>query len=197
MKNFNIVLLFSFLCFVFVSSGFAKEGLVQETPVTKLETLTTELMEGLSEKQLKQFAAIRLAHGVLRSVREVETSLGKGVSACAQNNPEMKDDLEGRYRSWKSAVRPVFKKGEDRVGKMIILQEYAKPSEVRHYLTSFDAAVAYREKNIEKKPVTEKKACEKMLKKMDDTELKLVSLITEALGLDRPLTKQDANRIAE
>ncbi len=162
-----------------------------ETPVTKLEDLTNSMMDGLDEEQLKQFAAIRLAHGVLRSVKEVQSSVGRAVTACVEENPTLKDSMETRFRSWKSAIRPVLKKGEDRVAKMIILQDYAKPSEVRSYLTSFDEAIAYREKNIEKKPVTEKASCEAMLEKMDETQERLLDLMKESLGLDQPLTKSE------
>ena len=158
---------------------------------TKLDQETQELMKGLDENKLRQLAAIRNAHGTLKAVDNVQTSVKNAVGACSEKNPGLKDEINSRFDNWKMAIRPTIKKGEDKLEKMILLQSFAKPSEVRAYLKLFDDAVKARDAKITAVPVTEEAECKRLIKKMDETEETLVKLLTESLQLDQPIIQKE------
>lgn len=162
-----------------------------ETAQARLDARTKTLMENMDENQLLQLASIRTAHGTIRAVENVEDSVKKAVSSCAEKNPDMKDRIQSRFDNWKLAIRPTLKKAESKLEKMILLQSFGKPSEVRGYLKLFDEAVAARDAAIKSVPITEKAECERLIGKMDETEESLTKLMTDSLSLDQPILQKD------
>lgn len=158
-----------------------------ETPVTKLDAATDEMMKGLDENQLKQFSAIENSNGTIRAVEDVQQSIARAVESCSTANPDLKASIEGRFEEWKGALRPVMKKARAKLDKMILLQSFAQPSQVRAYLKKFDAAVIYRNQGITAVPVTEKANCEKLQDSMGKTQQDLVDLLTKSLALNADL----------
>jgi hypothetical protein len=121
----------------------------------------------------------------------VQASVKKAVEACAAKNPDIKDRIRSRFDDWKLAIRPTLKKAESKLEKMILLQSFGKPSEVRSYLKLFDEAVAARDAAIKSAPITEKAECERLIRKMDETEQNLIKLLTESLSLNQPIIQKD------
>ena len=103
----------------------------------------------------------------------------------------MKDGMSSRFEAWKDAVRPVMKDARKRLDKMILLQSFAQPSEVRAYLKKFDAAVIFRNQGVKAVPVKEKSACEALQKSMDKTQDNMAKMLTEALGLNSDLKTKE------
>ena len=163
----------------------------EDTAQTRLDNKTKTMMEKMDENQLRQLASIRTAHGTIRAVENVEDSVKKAVTACASKNPDIKDRISSRFDNWKLAIRPTLKKAQSRLEKMILLQSFSKPSEVRSYLKMFDEAVAARDAAIKSVPITEKAECERLILKMDETEENLIKLLTESLSLNQPIIQKD------
>jgi hypothetical protein len=164
----------------------------KKTPLQILDDKTAEIMEGLDQNQALQFEAIRGSHGIIRAVENVQITVEKASQACAQKNPDLARDLTSRFQDWRLALRPVLQKGRTRLEKMILLQNFAKPSEVRQYLGVFDAAVRFRDQGIVTTPVTSLDECKKFLKTMDQTQEDLIKLLNENLGLDQDLQIKDS-----
>ncbi|MDD3021554.1 MAG: hypothetical protein PHX61_11350 [Alphaproteobacteria bacterium] len=164
----------------------------EETPVTRLDQATDLMTKDLDENQLLQFRAIEQTYRTIRAVEDVQMSVGKAVSSCSEANPDIADDMTGRLRSWKDALRPTMKSARKKLDKMILLQGFTQPSSVRKYLKMFDEAVDYRDAGIKAIPVTEKESCMKLKKNMDQTEKSLNSLLNETLGLDEPIKTSDS-----
>jgi hypothetical protein len=160
-------------------------------PQTRLDARTKALMEGLDQNQLRQLASIRESHGTIKAVENVQASVRNAVSACVAKNPDMKDQMNSRHDNWRHALRPTMKQAQSKLEKMILLQSFAKPSEVRSYLKMFDAAIAESNARVKAVPITEKAECEKLLKSMDKTEADLIRLITRNLALDQPLKQKE------
>ncbi len=177
-----------FVMFVGAASALASE----KTMIEKLDARTTALLDKKSDNQIKQFEAIRAAHGIMKAVENVQSSLMRAVKSCGEKNPEMKEALSARLGDWRLSVRPSLQQGKSRLEKMILLQDVAKPSEVRAYLKLFDDAIAERDKNITAIPVSDKAACQRMLKEMDKSEKELPELLIENLGLDQDLSIKPA-----
>jgi hypothetical protein len=147
-------------------------------------------MDGLDKNSLRQFAAIRNAHGTIRAVENVQGSLGRAAEACADKHPNELPNAKNDFEEWRLRLRPTMKEAEDRLEKMVLLQGYAKPSEVRTYLRLFDEAATERDKKIKAVPVTELDECKDMLENMKDKGRELDKLIRENLGLDVPLKQK-------
>lgn len=178
------------LMLVFASPVLADDAKVKaklDTPLTRLNTATDAMMKGLDENQLRQFVSIEKAHGIIRAVDNVQQSISRAVTSCSKANPDMKAVMTERFVTWKDALRPVMKQSRNKLDKMVLLQSFAQPSEVRAYLKKFDDAVVYRNQGIKSIPVTEKDACEKLRTSMDKTQSDTVNLITETLELNAPL----------
>ena len=158
---------------------------------TKLDERTQSLMKDLDKNQLRQLATIRTAHGTIRAVENVQGSVKKAVTACAEKNPGLKIEINDRFDSWKLAIRPTIKKAQSKLEKMILLQSISKPGEMRSYLKLFDDAVKARDAKITAVPVTEEAECKRLIKKMDETEKSLVKLLTESLQLDQPIAQKE------
>ena len=156
----------------------------RQTPLTRLNAKTDAMMKGLSEAQTKEFATIRAAHGTLRAVEDIRGTLDRAVTSCAKANPDMKEDLTGRFQSWKNNVLPVLRQGHNRVEKMILTQSVTSPGEIRSYLKLLDAAIADQNSQFKEVPVSKKDACETMAENMSDTQKEMVELMTQTLGLD-------------
>jgi hypothetical protein len=177
------------LSFMVLTAGSAHAA--ENTAQTRLDNKTKTLMEKMDENQLRQLASIRTAHGTIRAVENVQDSVKKAVTACVAKNPDLQDRMTSRFDNWKLAIRPTLKKAQSRLEKMILLQSFGKPSEVRSYLKLFDEAVAARDAAIKSVPITEKAECERLIRKMDETEENLTKLLTESLSLDQPIMQKD------
>lgn len=156
----------------------------------RLDERTKKLMEGMEENQLRQFASIRTSYGAIRSVQNVQKSIERAVKSCGEVNPGIKDDMEGGFENWRMYIRPTVRKSEAKLEKMILLQTFARPSEVRSFLKLFDEAVNARDAEVKEVPITTQTECTNLLKKMADTQKKMVELLTKALYLDQPLKQE-------
>lgn len=167
---------------------FTAQGVQAEVqPKTPLEVKTKELLDKLDENEVRQFSAIRSTHGTIRAVENVQESVKFAVNACAQANPDLKDQITSRHDNWRAALRPTLKKAKSKLEKMILLQSYSKPSDVRNYLAMFDKAILDQNKAIKAVPITDKAECQRLIKKMDQTEDELNKLLVESLKLDEPV----------
>ena len=165
----------------------ASAGALAETPVTRLDAATDALMKDMDENQLRQFGSIQNAYGIIRAVEDVQQSISRAVDSCGNANADMKAPMGERFEAWKEAVRPVMKDARTRLDKMILLQGFAQPSEVRSYLKKFEAAVVYRNQGLTPVAITAKKDCEALLSSMEETKGELTSKLTEALSLDKDI----------
>lgn len=158
----------------------------------KLDERGKKLMDVMDENQTLQFASIRTSYGTIRSVQNVQQSIDKAVTACGEVNPGIKDTMDDGFENWRMYIRPTMRKAESKLEKMIMLQTFARPSEVRSYLKLFDDAVAARDAEVKKEPIVNKEECIKLLKRMADTQEKMVSLLNKTLYLDKPIKQKDS-----
>lgn len=162
-----------------------------DAPQTRLDARTKALMEKLDDNQVRQLAAIRESHGTIKAVENVQASVRNAIQSCSAKNPEIKDQLNSRHDNWRRALRPTMKQAQSKLEKMILLQSFAKPSEVRSYLKLFDDAIAESNSRFKAVPITDKAECEKLVKSMDKTEEDLIRLITKNLALDQPIQQKE------
>ncbi len=161
------------------------------TAAAKLDERGKKLMEGMDENQTMQFASIRTSYGTIRSVQNVQQSIDRAVKSCGEATPGIKDTMDDGFENWRMYIRPTMRKAESKLEKMIMLQTFARPSEVRSYLKLFDDTVAARDAEVKKVPVVNKEECIKLLKRMSETQQKMVELLNKTLYLDKPIKQKD------
>lgn len=185
---FCVSILFALLPFSVKAEGGDKsaesdKNLV-ETPITALEETTSNILKELNENEVKQFSAINNSFGIIRSVEDVQRSISEAVRSCSSAHPDLKAQISTGFESWKETLRPVMREARKKLDKMVLLQSFARPSDVRAYLKKFDQAVIYRNQKLNSVPIQKMDDCQKLESSMKRTQQDLVKLLTETLALD-------------
>ena len=188
--HFLPILAFIMLLCGFVNAAQAEEAakpVAEETPVTKLDAATKVMTEGLDKNKNLQFVAIETSYRTIRAVEDVQMSVSRAITSCSKENKDMSKAYNDTYSDWKESLRPTLKDGRTKLDKMILLQGFAQPSEVRAYLKKFDAAVVYRNQGVKSVPITSREDCDKLVANMAETKVNLKKLLIDTLALNRDL----------
>lgn len=188
MTKFRLFLAVMVLAGICSAGAMAADKVDDNNPLVVLDKATRDMIaKAENDNQKQQFSAINGAHGIIRTVENVQESLRRGVDSCSKNNPDMKKSLVADFETWKDAVRPVMKKANSKLNKMILLQSFAQPSEIRAYLKKFDLAVQYRDQGIKMIPVTDKADCANMQASLTKSQNDIVNLMIEIMALNKDI----------
>lgn len=142
---------------------------------------TKKITEGLSPEEQKHFFILYNNYNMIGTVKMVQGDVGNAVKACGESNPDMKDKMDARFKTWNEAINPIVKESEGHVDNMVIAQEYAKPKEIKEIFKGLDETRVLANAQVEKTPVTTKEACEYLLNTMDDTQENFAKLLRSTL----------------
>ncbi|MCB9990515.1 MAG: hypothetical protein H6867_03925 [Rhodospirillales bacterium] len=137
------------------------------------------LAKAMSKEQAEQFSVIRENFGVLRSVRMTRKSVTNAVKECAAKNPDMKDAINSRYKSWDEGIHPVLEKQQKSMKASISSGLFNDPKQVEDYLDTVDDMAEYADNRMEKKVVTTPEACQSLIDSMDKSSEIILELIGE------------------
>lgn len=183
----KILLAALFAVLVATSPAFAQKAKEVEVkpegknPVSEWMAAENKLIDTLNRAGKERFLIMRNKHSVIRTIKLVERDVGAAVKACGKNNPDMKKDMDGRFKDWQNAVHPILKDAQRFLDKEIEEQQLVYPSDFRHVLKMNDKAYEYTEKQVVKEVVSSEDACKKLLASMDRTEDQLVQLLQDIL----------------
>jgi hypothetical protein len=144
------------------------------------ETLK-EISANLKEADAKHFYMIYNNYNLIGTVKVVQGDVKNAVKACGENNPDMKADMDARYKTWNGALQPVIKESEANVNNMILAQDYAESAKIKKAFKALDDARRINNEQMDKQPVTTAEACEYLGNKMSDTQENLVTLLRTTL----------------
>lgn len=164
------------------STGYAAD--TGAAAMAVLEAQEKTLLIGASPDGEDQFQKIRTAHGTLQMVNDTRDSLGRAVKNCAKYHKDQGFSFENAFQSWKNTVLPVVRQGQNKLDKMVLTQNFAKPADVRTYLTAYTVAVTAQKGNITEIPVSDLSACQAMTNMMMDTQKTLAGMIKETIGIE-------------
>ena len=159
----------------------AKNKAAYEKAVAKATDALKDVGQDLKEDDAKHFFMTYQNYNLIGTVKMVQTDVGNAIKACGDNNPEMKDTLDGRFTDWSNAVNPVIEEADANINNMVVAQEYTSPAKVKKVFKALDEARVATNASVEKTPVTTKDACESLLDTMDDTEKNLIELLRSTL----------------
>ncbi len=158
---------------------------IRAAELSKIDQRTEQFLQTMDEQQKKQFADIKMGHGVVRAVEYTNKSIDNAVKSCTKHNPSLKSELMIVHKAWKANLLPTLRRGEDRVDQMIKRQRIAKPLVIRSYLKEYDMAAMAKNKKIKETPITSIEECRHLIGKMKSVEGELISLITDTLKLNQ------------
>ncbi len=151
------------------------------TPVTEWVAAENKLIATLSEKDKETFFIVRNKHSVVRSLRLVRDDIGNAVKGCGKENPDLKKDMDARFKDWQDAVMPILKEADKFLKEEIDSQKVVYPSDFKYVLKLNDKAYEYGNSKMDKRVLTDEKSCNKLMESMDRSENELITLLQEIL----------------
>lgn len=158
-----------------------KANAKKDTSVAKWIEAENALIDPLAAKDKESIFILRNKHSVIRVIRVVERDIQNAVKSCGDKNPEMKEQIEGRFKQWQGAVVPILDTAKKQLDKDIAAQTIVPVKDLKNVLKLNDKAYEDGEKLVEKQPVSTKEACEGLIKSMDRTEDEMISLLQQTL----------------
>ncbi len=140
-----------------------------------------EIGSSLKGDDAKHFFLMYNNYNMIGTVKVVQHDVGNAVKVCGEKNPDMKEAMDTRFKSWNEAVEPVVAEAEGSVNNMIIAQQYTDAAKIKAAFKKLDVARKATNDYAEKVPVTTPEACKHLLDKMDDTQDNLVKLLRTTL----------------
>ncbi|MCI5059799.1 MAG: hypothetical protein MRY79_01870 [Alphaproteobacteria bacterium] len=183
LKRLIIALMVAFICVAppVLAQEKETEKKQKPTPVSQWVEAENKLLDTLGKPNQKTFFIFRNKHSVMRSIEIVRRDIQNAVKACGKANPNLKKDMNKRFKSWEKAVLPILKTARKFLDTELKEQDAFHVSDYHHVMKLNDKAYEYSESKIEKTPVTTVEACEGLLASMDRTEDKLIGLLQEIL----------------
>ena len=165
------------------AAAIEKDGLVeaQEKSIEKMHELLEVLVEPLSDGEKKHFFHIYDSYKLIGTVHVVHSGIKDTVKECGKKNPDIKSNIEARFKDWDGAVMSVLGEAQGHLDNMVLAQEYAKKRDIKAVFKSIEDTRAHTEARFERVPVTTLEACEYLLGKMDDTQENLIGLLRSTL----------------
>ncbi|MCB9987788.1 MAG: hypothetical protein H6868_00475 [Rhodospirillales bacterium] len=150
----------------------------------KIPEMAQKLAETMTEEEVNNFVVIKDNFGMIRATGIARTDVKNAVAACAEENTDMADKITARHKEWEKALSAATEKQQKTLDKEI-KKRFAHPKDVKLYLDQIDKAANYANEQIEKTPVSDKAACETLLKSMDETQKQIEDLL-DGMAWDVP-----------
>lgn len=152
----------------------------QEAAEATFDKMTT-LMQTLEEREQQHFFLAYTNYNMIETVRVVQRDVGNAIDKCGENNPDMKEALETRFKEWNDAVDPLIKEAGGNLDNMLLAQDYASKETLDEIFSSIDETREKTNSQIEKIPVTTPEACQYLLSKMDETQTSMLNVLRATL----------------
>jgi phosphate uptake regulator len=155
------------------------EVMILDNPYKEqIRTQAEKLANSFDEAEAQNFILLNQGFGFIRSITIAKDSVADAVKACRKNNPEMADDIKDRFKTWDDEIDSALKIQRKNYKEALDKPHFNNPKDVKSYLDLVDKAAKHAEDNIDKRIVTDKVACEKLLNSMDETQ----SVILQSLN---------------
>ncbi len=162
-----------------------------EAPIVKkerkalieMERYTGDLLSGLTPDQAQYLYEIRVSFGHIYSVGIATDQVKEAVKACSDNNPDLKEPMQTRYKEWNGAITDEKNKADKALKDAIKRQPFRPAARVNTLLKKVDAAFKERDALVERVPVSSPEACQRLLESMDDTQEQMVDFMQETTSL--------------
>jgi hypothetical protein len=163
------------------NQGKVEKEIQKETPITQWIDAENKVLDSLSKDSQQVFYILRNKHSVMRSVEVVKRDVSNAVEACGENNKDMTDAMNARFKQWKESVNPILDDAKEFLELELTEQDAFEVKDFKRVTQMNDEAYDFSESQIKKQIVTTPEACQGLLDSMDRTEQKLIDILKEAL----------------
>lgn len=153
-----------------VDQGDPKAAALAKARLEALMSQVNGIKKTLGQAELVHFGIIYGNYNIYSTVKAVHDDVEEAVNACAENNPDMKDQLEARWGVWTKSVNANMKEAYANINAMTMAQDYAPQDNMKRIFALIDETRKANSSRFETLPVTTPEACEFMLSKMDETQ---------------------------
>lgn len=147
----------------------------------KAKEILESVQEGLKPREKNHLFITYSNYNIIETVRTVQTDVSNAVDACTKKNPDMKEDMDTRFKAWSDVVDPLLEEATANLNNMVLAQEYTSKQKMDEIFAAVDEARESTSSHIQKIPVTTPEACEYMLNKMDETQETMTGLLRSTL----------------
>jgi hypothetical protein len=140
-----------------------------------------EIGEPLKGDNAKHFYMMYSNYNLIGATKMVQSDVKNAIKACGTENPALKTELDGSFKTWNDAVDPMIKEAVANNDNMMIAQDYADAAKIRKAFKTLDETRAITSEHANKVPVTTEEACRHLLGKMSETQQNLVNLLRGTL----------------
>ena len=153
----------------------------KETPITQWIDAENKVLDALPKQGQQVFFILRNKHSVMRSIEVVKRDVRNAVQACSENNMDMADDMQTRYKEWADSIEPILDDAKEFLELELKEQTAFDVADYRRVTEMNDKAYAFSEGQVKKEIVTTPKACQGLLDSMNRTEEELIDILQDAL----------------
>ena len=154
---------------------------VAEAKIKALNERLSAVSNRLDKNQARHFFVMYSNYTIISTVRAVEKDVQKAVETCAENNRDLRAELNARFSSWQNAVDGPMKEAMGGINNMIAAQNYASRDEIEDVFRLVEETREYNSSRFEKIPVSTKEACEFMMSKMRETQGNMAAMLKATL----------------
>ena len=147
-----------------------------------LQDSVKAISSDLDAANKQHFGQIYGTYALINTVKTVQNDVDTAVSACVDNNPDMKDKMSAQFDDWKAAITPVMDEAQAKVDNMVAVQDYADKAQFDTLFKAIDATRTETDNQIKKIPVTTPESCTYLTNKMDETQKNLSNLLRQTLA---------------
>lgn len=158
-----------------------EDEIKKDTPITEWISSENALLDRLIGEKKQTFFVLRTKHSTIRAIETVRRDIGNAVEACSVKNSELKNEITERFDEWKASVNPILDDARKYLDQELQEQQAFHRTDYDHIIKLNDKAYKFSDEQVKKTPVTEKKACEQLIRSMDRTEDNLISLLQDIL----------------
>ena len=138
-------------------------------------------MKTLDLHQAQHFMVLYSNYSVYSMVKAVRDDVKNAADQCAENNKDMKAELNKKFDEWDASVVPTMEQADKNIQSMALAQSYIPQSELKVIYLLVDQARAENSSRFETTPLTTPEACEFMMSKMDETAKSMNLLLQSTL----------------
>lgn len=124
----------------------------------------------LDKEEITHYMALYGTYNIHSMVKSVRNDIKDAVDGCVENNPDMEEELNGRFQEWDDNIGGTLEESYANMESLALAQNYMTQNEVQTMFKNIDETRDINSSRFETVPVTTPEACEFMLSKMDETE---------------------------
>jgi|GEM_PF-2716166 len=157
----------------------AAPPLVDNPYRAEIEAQNKAFGKSLSADEKEALTYIMTGFGMIQAVKITQNEMTVAVKHCAEENPNLADDINARLKTWKNAVEPEIAANKKAMEATLKGDLFSHPDKIKSYMKLVDKSADHSNDNIKKDYISDEKSCKGLIASMDRTQDKIVELLKD------------------